>query len=106
MPETKKGDGDPSPFQIATLWMAEHPELFSRDLRRDNRYLRPSGFSDAKQDLTFDHRKDRVIAAHADIGARMPFGAALAQNDITRDDMFTAKLLYAQSAACTVTPIA
>jgi hypothetical protein len=92
--------------QIATIWMALHPVLFSRYLHRHNGDLRTSGFADAKFDVTFNYRIDRVVAAHADIGAGMPFRAALAQNDIAGDDFFAAEFLYAKAAACTVTTIA
>ncbi len=94
------------PFQIATIWMAVHPVLFSRYLHRDNRYARTATLAGAERYMAFGYCKNRMVTAHADIFAWMPLGAALAHNDVTRDDMFATEFLYAQSAACTVTAIA
>ena len=53
-----------------------------------------------------DHGEDGVILAEADIGARLPPGAALADDDVAGDDGFTAVFLDAKAAAFGVAPVA
>src|SRR5690606_13103037 len=43
--------------------------------------------------------EERVVAAHADIAARMKLGAALAHDDVAGDDGFATELLHAQPLA-------
>src|SRR5688500_5444033 len=40
-----------------------------------------------------DERVDRVVRAHSDVAARVPLGAALAENDVAGDDALAAELL-------------
>src|SRR5690606_18445185 len=46
-------------------------------------------------DRAVDECKDSVILAKPDAGARVPFGAALAHDDVAGDHGFAAKLLHA-----------
>src|SRR5271166_3464600 len=49
--------------------------------------------------VAVDERKDRVVAAEADIGAGLHLGAALAHDDVAGNDGFAAELLHAETAA-------
>src|SRR5690606_24397575 len=51
-------------------------------------------------------RVDGVVGADADAGARMPLGAALADDDIAGNDRLAAELLDAEAAARRVTTVA
>ena len=56
--------------------------------------------------MTFDNCEDRVILTKADTGTGVPFGAALTQDDVARDDGFATELFHAQTttrAIATVT---
>jgi hypothetical protein len=48
--------------------------------------------------FTFNESKERVVFTHADIDAGVPFGAALADNDIAGEDLLAAKTLHAEPA--------
>ncbi len=43
--------------------------------------------------LALADREQRVVAAHADAVARVPFGAALAHDDVAGNDALAARLL-------------
>jgi hypothetical protein len=47
---------------------------------------------------TVDQRKQGVVPADADIAAGMPFGAALARDDVAGDDFLAAENLDSQGA--------
>jgi hypothetical protein len=47
-----------------------------------------------------------MILAHADAGARIIFGSALAHDDIARDNRFAAELLHAKTTAGAVATVA
>src|ERR1700743_1961564 len=49
-------------------------------------------------------REEGMVLAHADIGARVNLGAALADDDVAGDDELTAELLYAEAAAFRAAP--
>src|SRR5690606_5786259 len=53
-----------------------------------------------------DQREDRVILAQAHTRARMPLGAALADDDVAGDDGFAAELLDAETAAGGIATVA
>src|SRR3954454_22588119 len=60
----------------------------------------------AEADLALGHGVDRVVAAHADVGAGVPFRAALADDDVARDDPLAAVLLDAEPLAGRVAAVA
>ncbi len=47
-------------------------------------------------DMARYQREERMVLAHADIGAGMPFGAALTHDDVARNHGFRAELLDAE----------
>jgi hypothetical protein len=51
----------------------------------------------AERDAAVGKRKEGVILAHADIGARIIFGAALAHDDVAADDGLATELLDAEA---------
>jgi hypothetical protein len=53
----------------------------------------------AKADMTINERKDCVIAAQANVFARMPFGATLAHNDVSGLHQLSAELLNSKTLA-------
>src|SRR5688572_20514297 len=53
----------------------------------------------------FDEREDRVVVAHADVGARMPLRSALADNDVAGDHALAAELLDAAVFRIAVAPV-
>ena len=55
--------------------------------------------------MTINEGKNGVIASKADIAAGMEFCAALAKDDVSRDDGLPAKLLYAEAFADAVASI-
>jgi hypothetical protein len=50
--------------------------------------------------------EERMVGAHADVGAGVKFGAALADDDIAADYALAAEFLHAEAAAVGVAPIA
>ncbi len=67
--------------------------------RRINGHKGASFITLAETDLTFGQGKDGEIAAQANVISRMPFGAALADNDIARNDLLTTELFDAKALA-------
>src|SRR3546814_5969238 len=53
----------------------------------------------------FGGGEDSVVAAHADIGAGMELGAALAHQDVAGDDGFAAELLHAEALSAGVAAV-
>lgn len=53
-----------------------------------------------------DEGEERVVFAHADVRTGVILRAALAQDDIARDDALAAELLHAQTLALGVAPVA
>jgi hypothetical protein len=53
----------------------------------------------AKGDIAFDHSKNCVVFANADIFARVPFGAALTNDDVSRNNMLAAIFFDAKTTA-------
>src|SRR5262245_21127177 len=57
-------------------------------------------------DAAVRERKQRMIRAHADIGARMPFGATLARQDVAGQHVLTPVFLDPEPATRCIAPIA
>src|SRR5262249_26799 len=66
-----------------------------REYRHDGS-LAGSGFEGGS---AVDGRKDRMVDAHTHTRAGMPFGAALANNDVAGEHSFAAELLDAETTA-------
>ena len=49
--------------------------------------------------------EQRVVLAHADVGAGVPLGAALANDDVARDDALTAGLFDAEAASSRIAAV-
>ena len=106
--ENKRGAVFPAPlvveYVVSPGWScrpaadASRLPLF-RGLRRDDRHERAITGPGAELYLARDLGKDGVILAHADIVAGVPFGAALAQDDIAGDDGFATEFFHAQAPA-------
>jgi len=47
-----------------------------------------------------------MVAAYADARTRMPFRAALADDDVARNDGLAAEMLDAETAACRIASVA
>src|SRR5690348_3866911 len=60
----------------------------------------------AERDAAFGQRKEGVVLAHADIVARIIFGAALAHDDVAGEDSLAAELLHAEPLALRVATVA
>src|SRR3954452_6630125 len=60
----------------------------------------------AEADLALGHGVDRVVAAHADVGAGVPLRAALAHDDVAGDEPLAAVLLDAEPLAGRVAAVA
>src|SRR5512136_3094636 len=52
-----------------------------------------------------DHGEDRVVAADADAGARVPLGAALAHQEVAGDDVLAAVALHAEALGVRVAAV-
>ena len=59
-----------------------------------------------ESDAAIFERKKRVVAAHADVGAGMKASAALADDDVARDDDFAAEFLNAEALGIAVASVA
>lgn len=55
--------------------------------------------------MAFGEGEDGIIATEADIFARVPFSATLADDDIAWDDVFAAKFFDAETFAVAVTSV-
>ena len=60
----------------------------------------------AERDLAVGERKQGMVLAHADAGARIIFGAALTHDDVARGDSLAAELLHAETTAGAVATVA
>ena len=67
-------------------------------LGRYDRY-KSSALTRKESDSAIGRGKEGVIFAHADIGAGMPLGAALARDDVARHDDLAAVLLQSKTSA-------
>src|SRR4051812_3224554 len=81
--------------------------LFGRSLgHREHRYEDPALGFGTELDATFGQRKQRVVLAQADIGAGVPFGAALARDDVAGEHLLTAENLQAEPLTVGVAAVA
>ena len=60
----------------------------------------------AERDGATGKREEGMVLAHADIGARIIFGAALAHDDVAAGDALAAELLHAETTARAVAAVA
>jgi len=58
-----------------------------------------------EDNIAFSNREDRMVLTNPDVLARMELCAALANDDIARDDVFPTKTLYTQSFSLAVATI-
>lgn len=80
--------------------------LFGGVYGRDNRNEGAAVGFGAEFDFAFDLGEQGMVGAHADIGARMPSGAALTRNDIARNHVLTAERLDSKAFASRVASVA
>jgi len=74
--------------------------LLGRSLRHRYNGYESAAFSFIGElNLSIDKREQRVILARSDIAAGMPFGAALARNDVASEHRFAAEHFQAEAAA-------
>ena len=66
-------------------------------VRTNNRHVSSSQRLGLKLNGAFAHGKDRMVLAHTDACAGMPLRASLTDNDVTGNDLLTAKLLDAKA---------
>ncbi len=85
-----KSPGEAGAFGIQSV------ERLSRSQRCDEHRLAILRALHIEGHRTVDQRKQRVVTAHADIGASMETGTALTHDDRTGADRFTAVCLHAQ----------
>src|SRR3712207_4478904 len=74
-------------------------------LGRYNRY-KGSALTRQESDSAIGRGKEGVVFAHADIGAGMPFRAALTNNDVASNHLLIAELLDAKTTAFGVATVA
>src|SRR6478752_5883063 len=95
-PKKKKGER-PSRSPFANLrW----ERLFGRERRRrEHVHLDLAARAGAEADHAVDGGEQRVVAAETDILAGVHLGAALADQNIARQDLLAAEALHAQPLA-------
>src|SRR5277367_1871717 len=76
------------------------------DLGREQRQDVDPAVDAVELDHAVDEREERVIAAHADVRAGMETRAALANNDVARDDFLAAEFFHAEALADAIAPVA
>src|SRR5690242_6187558 len=81
------------------------PPLFC-GLRRDHGHDLLVALAGAEIHRADDSGVDRVVAANADARARMPLRAALADDDVARDDGFAAEMLDTETTAGRIASVA
>src|SRR5687768_5870979 len=88
------------PFRDIPWWAtrADRP-LFGGFCHGVDRYIFAAKLAVVESDVAFCGREQRVVLAHADVGARVHLGAALAHDDVAADHFLTAELLHAKAAA-------
>src|SRR5262245_43322925 len=113
--ETKRGAGIPSPLMepygsagsIGAGGLYSIRRLLGRSLRhREHRYENATLGFGTELDATVDQREQRVVLGQADIGAGMPFGAALPRNDVAGEHLLAAENLQAEPLAVGVAAVA
>src|SRR6516162_2178552 len=74
--------------------------------RRHHRDIGTPGAADMELDSTGRCREQRMVAADPDMRPRVELGAALAHDDVARDDDLAAELLDAEPPSAAVAPVA
>src|SRR5580658_2596731 len=74
--------------------------------QRSDRHVHASLGPTGELHVAIHQRKDRVIAAQADMLARLPLRAALAEDDVAGNHALTARLLDPEAPAFRVAPVA
>src|SRR6187551_1543261 len=72
------------------------PVLFGRGRHNVYRAELATKLAFLEGNAAVDEREQGMILAHADIGARIEFRAALTHQDVARNDDFAAELLHAE----------
>src|SRR6478752_3949790 len=80
--------------------------LFGGLRHRNNRDVDAALGFGTERNMTLGQCEESVIRAHADIGAGMPLGSALAYDDIAGKHGFAAKRLHAKAFTRRVTSVA
>src|ERR1019366_8854111 len=117
--ETERGTRHPvSPFSKPILGppvrlgtggggLVRSTGLLGRSLpHRKYRYERVARGFGLELNATVDQREQRVVPAQTDIAARMPFGAALARDNVAGDDFLAAKNLDSEALTARITAVA
>src|SRR5262245_13353561 len=115
-PRNERGAGSPSPLMEpygaagsmgAGGFGCSIRRLLGRSLRhREHRHENAALGFGTELDATVDQREQRVVLGQADIGAGMPFGAALPRNDVAGEHLLTAENLQAEPLAVGVAAVA
>src|SRR5215472_18415552 len=114
--KTKRGDrhaGLPfwSPFGPAGSTACrrtfyDHTVLLGRGLIHRTYRDRDAAFSfGTKLELAVDQGKERMIFTHADVTTGMPFGAALARNDVPGQHLFAAENLQPEALSSRIAAV-
>src|SRR6266446_4026830 len=114
--KAKRGAGIPSPLLVPRVgppvrWdpadLDEIYRLFGRSLRhRQNRYEHPALGFGTELDAAVDQREQGMVLGQADIGARVPLGAALARDDVAGEHLLAAENLQAEPLTVRVAAVA
>src|SRR6478752_2921896 len=95
-PKKKKGNGRAVPPSQSFGW----ERLFGRERRRrEHVHLDLAAGAGAEADHAVDRGEQRVVAAETDVLAGVHLGAALADQNIARQDLLAAEALHAQPLA-------
>src|SRR4029078_271385 len=81
-------------------------QLLGRCLHRKDRYEDAALRFGLERNAAVDECKQRVVAAHAAVFARMPLGATLAQDDVAGRDLLAAEHLHPEALAGRIAPVA
>lgn len=79
--------------------------LFCGFREQINGHIFAAEFTLVEIHFAVDEREQRVILTHTDIAARVGTGSALADNNIARDNSFTAEFFHAKTAACGIAAV-
>ena len=90
--QNKKGEPNGPPFLRKIKYYEEDPPLVSECDIDTASFL-------IEVNVTVSEGEESVVFSHTDIRAGMPLGATLADEDVSGDDFFAAKLLHAKALA-------
>src|SRR3546814_470116 len=102
--DKEKGEW-PAPFPLICFVCSRERRVGLR-LRREHRYERATGLAVVELHMAVGGGEQGVILAHADVLAGMHLGAALADDDIARNDGLAAELLDAEALGLGVATVA